>query len=534
LISPYASKSESINLKNIRSNHRTRGFRPLLRERNLMIAGVVLLLVHVGVLTTVGSKTRGPLLSDLLQLALGGLVILACLGANRRSEGLARSVWLLAAAAYLLWSVAQTFSVYNDLFPGSLTVSWIANLLFCFWFAPMAMAMFLDPEHHAAHLDALVALDFVQGTMVCIAAYLYFFYLPKAESPGELAHGVWAPYFVGYGFVAGAYLLRAALSRSRLAQQLFGRLGAFLFLSGCVDALYFYGPGRGLKTGAWFDILWSTLLVIPLILAATWKSTEERVAAYESGAPKREKKIHSELFHLFYPLLVLIMSLRIAQEHLRLAAGVVFLSFVCSSARLLVTQNRLIRTQEALRREASHDGLTSLWNHKVILEILNRELLRSERHGQPVGVIMADVDDFKNVNDSRGHAAGDVVLRIIASEIAAVVRPYDSVGRYGGEEFLIVAPDCGPAEIWELAERIRNCVANCSIVVAGAGLHVTLSLGIATGRSAADVERALNAADTALYQAKNDGRNRVEPSAGRAASAASAGTSSAAQSSFWL
>jgi diguanylate cyclase (GGDEF)-like protein len=504
----------------------------VLRERNLMIVGAVVLVAHVVVVATFGTAARGPFLSDLLQLVLGGLVGVACFRASRRSERLARSVWRLAAVAYVLWLVAQSVGVYNDLFPGSATASWISNMLFCFWFAPMAMAMFLDPEHEAGHLDSLVALDFVQGTMVCIAAYLYFFYLPKADATGELAHGVWAPYFVGYGFVAGAYLLRAGLSRSLLTRQLFGRLGLFLALSGSVDALYFYGPGRGLKTGAWFDILWSIMLVIPLALATTWKSAEAP-AVLEHDAPRREKKIHSELFHLFYPLLVLIMSLRIAQEHLRLAAGVVFLSFVCSSARLLVTQTRLIRTQDALRREASHDGLTSLWNHKVILEILNRELLRSERHGQPVGVIMADVDDFKNVNDSRGHAAGDVVLRIIASEIAAVVRPYDSVGRYGGEEFLIVAPDCGPAEIWELAERIRNCVANCSIVVAGTSMHVTLSLGIATGTTAAHAEKLLNAADTALYQAKNGGRNRVEPSAGRAVSAGS-GSSSAAQNSFWL
>lgn len=505
----------------------------MLRERNLMVVAGVLLLAHVGVVATFGAAARGPLMSDVLQLTLGGLVVLACTRASRRSQGLARSVWRLTACAYVLWMVAQSVGVYNDLFPFSATAWWIANLLFCFWFAPMAMAMFLDPEQEAGNLDALVALDFVQGTMVCITAYLYFFYLPKAEFSGELAHAVWEPYFVGYGFVAGAYLLRAALSRSLLARQLFGRLGVFLALSGCVDALYFYGPGRGLKTGAWFDILWSVMLVVPLVLAATWKVAEELATNHADGAHKREKRIHSELFHLFYPLLVLIMSLRIAHERLNLAAAVVFLSFVCSSARLLVTQTRLIRTQEALRREASHDGLTSLWNHKVILEILNRELLRSERHRQPVGVIMADVDDFKKVNDSHGHAAGDVVLRIIASEIAAVVRPYDSVGRYGGEEFLIVAPDCGPAEIWELAERIRLCVANCSIVAAGANLRVTLSLGVANGHSAADTEKLLAAADTALYVAKNGGRNRVEPSAGRAASAGS-GSSSAALSSFWL
>jgi diguanylate cyclase (GGDEF)-like protein len=503
----------------------------LLRERHLLMVAAVLLLAHVCLVTFFGTAAFEPLLSDLFQLGLGVLVLLACFRASVRSEGLARSVWRLASVAYVLWLIAQSLGVCIDLFPGAVVALWISNMLFCFWFAPLAMAMFLDPDHEAAHVDSLVALDFVQGTLVCIAAYLYFFYLPKAENPGELAHSVWAPYFVGYGFVAGAYLLRAGLSRSRVAQQLFGRIGLFLALSGCVDALFYYGPGRSLKTGAWFDILWSFMLVVPLVLAATWKSAD--APAVDEPTPRREKKLHSELFHLFYPLLVLFMSLRIARERLGLAAAVVFSSFLCSSARLLVTQSRLIRTQEALRREASHDSLTSLWNHKVILEILNRELIRAERHNQSVGVIMADVDNFKHVNDSRGHAAGDVVLRIIASEIAAVVRPYDSVGRYGGEEFLIVAPDCGPAEIWELAERIRHSVANSSIVAGGSSLHVTLSLGVATGRLAADSERLLAGADSALYHAKNGGRNRVEPSSGRAATVGS-GSSSAAQSSFWL
>jgi two-component system cell cycle response regulator len=226
------------------------------------------------------------------------------------------------------------------------------------------------------------------------------------------------------------------------------------------------------------------------------------------------------------------MSLRIARERLGLAAVVVFLSFVCSSARLLVTQHRLVRTQEALRREASRDGLTGIWNRKAILEILDRELLRGERNRAAVGVIMADVDHFKAVNDSRGHAAGDFVLRIIATEIAAVVRPYDSVGRYGGEEFLIVAPGCGLSETWDLAERVRNCIANCSVMVGSNSVNVSLSLGIATATSCADSEKLLHAADIALYEAKNTGRNCVQPAAGRAA--ATAQSASAAPSKFWL
>lgn len=493
------------------------------------IAGL-LCLMHIGVVAVFGTKFPGGFLSDMIQFALGVVLIYAVVEASRRSEGLARSFWRLTAVAYSVWLIAQGLSVYNDL-AASPSVSWFNNALFCFWFAPLAMAMFLDPEHEAGHLDALVALDFVQAVLVCVAAYLYFFYLPKADSTNELAHSVWTPYFAGYAFVAGAFVVRAAVTRSRDSRALFGRMGIFLALSGCVDALYFYGPGRGMGTGAWFDLLWSALLVGPILIATTWKQVEAPELSFDP--PRHEKRIYTEIFFLLYPLLVLFMSLRIARERLGLAAVVVLLSFVCSSARLLVTQNRLLLTKEALRREASRDGLTSLWNRKAILAILERDLLRAERDHEPVGLIMIDVDHFKAINDSRGHAAGDTVLRIIASGIAAVVRPYDSVGRCGGEEFLIVAPGCGLAETSELAERVRSHVAGCSIIVGGASVQVSLSLGVATGQTASEMEKLLHAADKAMYQAKNAGRNRVEPSMGRAASAGQ-GPSAAPNRDFWL
>ena len=268
-----------------------------------------------------------------------------------------------------------------------------------------------------------------------------------------------------------------------------------------------------------------------MIIAASWKQAEAPAIAHD--APVRDKRIYTEVFYLLYPVLVLFMSLRIARERLWLAGVVVLLSFVCSSARLLVTQHRLILVKEELRREASRDGLTSLWNRKAILAILDRELLRAERDRQPVGLIMIDVDHFKAVNDKRGHAAGDAVLRIIASGIAAVVRPYDSVGRYGGEEFLIVAPNCGIGEAWELAERVRVHVAACNIMVAGDPVKVSLSLGVATGEHSGEIETLLQAADAALYQAKNNGRNRVEPSLGRAASAAQSSPGSTNRD-FWI
>jgi diguanylate cyclase (GGDEF)-like protein len=493
------------------------------------VAGLIWL-AHVAVVAVLQGAAPGPLLSDVIQLTLGVMLIYSMVLASKRSEGMAISFWNLGAAAYLLLAVAQTLSVYNDMSHTPM-VSWVNNMLFSFWFVPLAMAIFLDPEHQAGKIDSVVTLDFIQGVLVWVAAYLYFFYIPKSDVAGEMSHEVWAPYFVGYSFVAAAFTLRALITRSHDSRVLFGRMGAFLVLSGGVDALYYYGPGQGLKTGAWFDLFWSGLLVVPLIIANIWKQTEAPELTLE--APQREKRIYREIVFLIYPLLVLLMSLRIARERLGLAGLVVFSSFVCSSARLLVTQHRLIEAKDALRREASRDGLTSLWNRKAILGILERELLRGQRDRQAVGLIMIDVDHFKKINDDRGHAAGDAVLRIIASGIAAMVRPYDSVGRIGGEEFLIVAPNCDLGQTWELAERVRLYVDNCNIMAGGSTVKVSLSLGVATGSVAADVEKLLYVADSAMYQAKNAGRNRVEPSLGRAASVGQ-GNSPAPNRDFWI
>ena len=500
------------------------------RSRIIVILACMLWLAHAGVIVFLTGKPHAALCSDSIQLALGALLIYSILLAGQRSEGLAISFWRLTAVAYALLFAGQILSVYNDLVPTT-AIGWINNLLFSFWFVPLAMAIFLDPEHEAGKIDTLVALDFGQAVLVCIAAYVYFFYLPKAVDSGELSHEVWAPYFAGYFFVVGAFLLRALITRSRDARVLFGRMGVFLGCSGCVDALYYYGPGRGLNPGAWFDLFWSALLVVPLLIATSWKQKEAPVVTLEPA--KREKRIYTEIFYLLYPLLVLFMSLRIARERLGLAALIVFFAFVGSSARLLVTQHRLLLTKEALRREAARDSLTALWNRKAILTILERELLRAERDRQPIGVIMIDVDHFKNINDTLFHATGDAVLRIIASSIAAVVRPYDSVGRYGGEEFLIVAPNCGLGETWELAERVRAHVASCNINVAGTTVKVSLSLGVATGEVSSDLEKLLHDSDAALYQAKKSGRNRVEPSLGRAAGAGQ-GTAATPNRDFWI
>jgi len=398
--------------------------------------------------------------------------------------------------------------MYQDVYGLTNFAQWASNLLFCFWFVPLAMALFFDSGDRREGFDWLLALDFCQGVLACIAAYLYFFYLPRAEGTTDLAHSVWAPYFVGYAIIVSAFLVRSFLSTSFQMRSLFCRLGVLLAVSGIADALYYYGR-LGVNPGNWFDLFWSSLLLANTLLPTSAKHAEQvGEDTLQPPVPIRSF-IAVQLFPMLLAVCTLVMSSRIARESLGMAGVVVLACFVCFSARLLVTHYRLLAAQEALQREATHDGLTGLWGHKAILQILDRELLRSQRSGTTVSVMMADLDHFKSVNDTLGHAAGDEVLRMVARELGAAVRPYDAVGRYGGEEFLIVAPECGTEDARVLAERIRAYIANTRISMNGRAVSVTISLGTAT-RASGRAEDLLLAADQALYRAKMQGRDRVE------------------------
>jgi diguanylate cyclase (GGDEF)-like protein len=178
--------------------------------------------------------------------------------------------------------------------------------------------------------------------------------------------------------------------------------------------------------------------------------------------------------------------------------------------RILALQEQLLESQRQLREQATRDALTGVWNRAMILELLTREMTRSKRERRPLGVIMADVDHFKRVNDTHGHLAGDGVLRQVAQRLSAVVRPYDTVGRYGGEEFLIVLPGCDAGTTAALAERLRGSVAAEAVESEKVRVPVTISLGVAAwDGDEGHLAGLLRVADRALYEAKNAGRNRV-------------------------
>ncbi|TAJ25950.1 MAG: GGDEF domain-containing response regulator, partial [Nitrospirae bacterium] len=181
--------------------------------------------------------------------------------------------------------------------------------------------------------------------------------------------------------------------------------------------------------------------------------------------------------------------------------------------RILNLQTELVAAREAFQIQATHDSLTGLWNRTAIVAALEREIARAGREQTTFAVILADLDHFKDINDSYGHTAGDLVLVEAARRLRSVLRPYDAIGRYGGEEFLIVLPGCDGPDVMNTAERLRTRLDQPPIEITdGHAIPISISLGVTLGGADGPETAALfiKSADAALYRAKGRGRNCIE------------------------
>nr|WP_247876022.1 sensor domain-containing diguanylate cyclase [Azospirillum sp. TSH100] len=166
--------------------------------------------------------------------------------------------------------------------------------------------------------------------------------------------------------------------------------------------------------------------------------------------------------------------------------------------------------EEALRDMASRDPLTGIYNRRSFMDMARAQLARAHRFHEPLSVFVLDVDHFKRINDTFGHATGDDALRMVAAGCQAILREYDILGRLGGEEFVVVLPGATADESRVVAERVRRHLARMPIEAPDGTFRLTASIGIAGLEGATDtLERAIHRADLALYRAKHLGRNRV-------------------------
>ena len=181
--------------------------------------------------------------------------------------------------------------------------------------------------------------------------------------------------------------------------------------------------------------------------------------------------------------------------------------------RILRLEDSLVKARDEMRFKATHDPVTCLWNRGMIMDILQREVARARRDGAKGGVtiVLGDVDHFKMVNDTYGHAVGDEVLREVACRLTDSVRSYDAVSRYGGEEFLVVLNGCRTQMGAARAEHMRHAVHDRSIDTASGAVAVAMSFGVVgtDDWQELNAEQLIHEADVALYRAKSLGRNRT-------------------------
>jgi two-component system cell cycle response regulator len=180
--------------------------------------------------------------------------------------------------------------------------------------------------------------------------------------------------------------------------------------------------------------------------------------------------------------------------------------------RVLELEDKLVAAREEMRFKATHDALTSLWDRGAILACLRGELKQSLRDDTPLFLLLCDVDHFKRINDTHGHLVGDEVLREIAVRLHQAVRPYDMVGRYGGEEFLLILRGSDAVDMENRAEEVRHAVASMPFRTSRGLLSISVSIGalsIRNRKMSLPTDVFLSQVDAALYRAKADGRDRV-------------------------
>jgi two-component system cell cycle response regulator len=179
-------------------------------------------------------------------------------------------------------------------------------------------------------------------------------------------------------------------------------------------------------------------------------------------------------------------------------------------ARILGLETQLASALETTEYRGTHDSLTGLYTRKAIIELLHQTVLHCEGEGRRVSLLLVDIDHLKTINETYGQSAGDMVIKQLAPKMASPLRPHDSVGRFGGEQYLIVAPNCPINHAMVVAVRLCQTVAREKFLIEKFAVQVTVSIGVSSiRRSVLDVNQVLQEADSALREAKSKGRNRA-------------------------
>jgi PAS domain S-box-containing protein len=313
--------------------------------RKVLLAALALFCTQAVIIGVFGSKIPGPLLSNLIQLVLGLLAVACSIGAMRRSGTSGRMFWKLAAAAFSVWCIGQTFGTYYaDILNLTARNFWAIDMFFTAWTAPLVMCLFIEQEE-PEEFDWLRILDFSQVGIVFLLLYFFFSNISRHGSPV----GVWRLDLVTDGLLTIGFFVRADSAGNNSFGTAYKRIGYFRLVAFVTD-IYF---ALGLPVPAddtWFDLVWSVPWIIPLIAATKWDGNEK----IESAAPtqlRNRRLMITQILPLIFPLLVLLLATEVAQGQLIVAAFAVLGSLGVSYARMILTYREEQRIMEAQRQQ---------------------------------------------------------------------------------------------------------------------------------------------------------------------------------------
>ncbi|MBB6099729.1 diguanylate cyclase (GGDEF)-like protein [Deinobacterium chartae] len=465
-----------------------------------------------------GSGTAHETFRVLLILPVYLTTALLCLVASRRSNGLRQRTWFFFALAFFAWTTGQGISAYLTA-QGALTYPSVADIVYLL-FVPLMLTGFLQLKGEAQRraTPLIMTLDIAIVLIASMAGYWHFFLSHNLHHPlSPLASAVTMAYPLSDLILFGLLVVVAVWSPGsfptlRLLLVAFGNLS---FLIG--DTLYQMANVHGTyRPGEFIDLFW-TFAALAIGLGAFLASRTgqiERIAQIEATFGRAWGRVAAILRETM-PYGAVIFAIYLAVMHFFRpdgnAVGIIAAMVAVALLTLLrqgLMQLHSYRMQQQLDQQAKYDALTGLMNRTHLSERLSGLLEDARRNSKTVAVMFMDLDRFKFINDTYGHAAGDMVLRTVADRIRASVRQGDLVVRLGGDEFVIVLRTIkDAAEAGAAAQRILQSVGR-PLELDDQDLSVTGSIGITLcPAEATDEATALRNADLAMYHAKERGRN---------------------------